>query len=282
MNSTLIEYFKNQEFTKLQNRIAQYILEHEYELAWMSLMDVSKAAGVSDASVLRFVREIGFEGWNDFKEKLYNKLAEQAELSSASLSRLSDRLASGSLSDLHGAAADIGSRVVDSMLLNSQEAYSGFASAVGAAQTRYVYGCRGTGAVAAHFAYALRFNLPSVSFLDSSHAAHAALINATSSDCLVFFCTSRFYRSDEQICRHALESGVRLCLITDALPSPISKYANELLLARTSNQSYFNSMLGVMAVAEHLLKLLSATQPEERLRANLDAFDRATNGERLE
>ena len=41
-------------------------------------------------------------------------------------------------------------------------------------------------------------------------------------------------------------------------------------------------MLGVMAVAEHLLKLLSATQPEERLRANLDAFDRATNGERLE
>ena len=36
MNSTLIEYFKNQEFTKLQNRIAQYILEHEYELARMS------------------------------------------------------------------------------------------------------------------------------------------------------------------------------------------------------------------------------------------------------
>ena len=279
MNSTLIDYFKNQSFTKRQNRIAQYMVEHEYELPRMSLMDVSRAVGVSDASVLRFVREIDFEGWNDFKEKLYNRLAEQAEMT-ASAVKLSDRIVPGR-NVLQDAAAESGARAMDSLLLNSQEAYDRIAEAMVGGSSVYVHGCRGTKAIAEHFAYALRFTEPRTNWLDSSHDVHAMLINSRPGDCLVFFCTSRFYRSDETICRHAAEAGVKLCLITDVFPSPISAYAAETLLAKTSNRNYFNSMLGVMAVAEYLLKLLSSGKPEEQLRAGLDAFDRATEDGRL-
>lgn len=279
MSSTLLDYFKNRRFTKRQNSIAQYMLEHEYELARMSLMDVSRAVGVSDASVLRFVREIGFEGWNDFKEQLYNRLTKQAEMTAPAV-KLSDRIVPGR-SELRDAAEESGERVADSLLLNPQEGYDGFVKSVMAASEIFVHGCRGTKAIAEHFAYALRFTEPRTNWLDSSHDVHAMLINSHPGDCMVFFCTSRFYRSDEAICRHAAEAGVKLCLITDAFPSPISSYATETLLAKTSNRNYFSSMLGVMAVAEHLLRLLSSGKPEEQLRARLDAFDCATEDGRL-
>ncbi len=286
MESTLIKYFKNQDFTTGQRRIAQYMLEHEYELARMSLMDVSREVGVSDASVLRFVREIGFDGWNDFKSRLYERMTERVGRSAADLLRLSDRLC-GSLeessgTDLQSSASEAGNRVVASLLQNSPEDYESVAGAIRDSRRVFVYGCRGTSAVSEQFAYALRFNYASASVINSTHGVHGTLINADKRDCFVFFCASRFYHSDELICRHASSSGIKFCLITDVLPSPVSKYATLLLLARTSHRNYFNSMLGMMAVAEYLLKILSSGEAEARLRERLDVFDKATNRERIE
>lgn len=40
----------------------------------MSSMDVAKEIGVSDASIIRFARAIGYLGFTDLKNDIYNSL----------------------------------------------------------------------------------------------------------------------------------------------------------------------------------------------------------------
>lgn len=285
MESILIEHFKKIELTKGQSKIAQYMIDHEYELCRMSLMDISKAVGVSDASVLRFVRCIGFAGFSDFKEKLYEKLKEQAELSSAGeKSRLRDRLHPSNngpdVYSLMDTASAFAQTVEASLTQNSEQSYAEVAAAISAARTVYIFGARGTLAVAEQFARCLRFISCRAVYLNNAHDMHAALSGAAPEDLLVFFCTSRFYAVDEHVCRAAEAAGVPLCLITDSVLSPLSKFASYALLAGTSENTFFSSMLGVLAVAEYLIIRLSQGN-EQYIKEHLDRFDLCTEEERL-
>lgn len=47
--------------------IADYVIENSDDMVNMSMMDIANVVGLSDATVLRFVRSIGFRGFSDFK-----------------------------------------------------------------------------------------------------------------------------------------------------------------------------------------------------------------------
>lgn len=47
--------------------IADYVIENSDDMVNMSMMDIANEVGLSDATVLRFVRSIGFQGFSDFK-----------------------------------------------------------------------------------------------------------------------------------------------------------------------------------------------------------------------
>lgn len=47
--------------------IADYVVDNSDDMVNMSMMDIANAVGLSDATVLRFVRSIGFRGFSDFK-----------------------------------------------------------------------------------------------------------------------------------------------------------------------------------------------------------------------
>lgn len=285
MESILIEHFKSLNFTKSQNKIAQYMIEHEYDLCRMSLMDVAKAVGVSDASVLRFVRVIGFDGYNAFKEKLYEKLAEQAEFAASSgKTRLRDRMegrpdAPDNLS-IQSLASEAGHVVEQSLLQNPMHAYRELIYAIKHSRYIYVGGARGTIAVSEHFARCLRFVCSNVIFLSSNHDLHAALSGASAKDLFIYFCVPRFYEADVRICQAAQTAGTPICLITNRIPSPLSKFAQYILIAKASERTFFNSMLGMLALAECLLTCLSEDD-KGSLQERLDRFDRNTEEERL-
>ena len=71
------ERIKAKEFTKTEKIIADYILDNINTVGFSPLKDVAIACGVSDTSVIRFLRELGYEGYTDFKKSLNDKLIEQ-------------------------------------------------------------------------------------------------------------------------------------------------------------------------------------------------------------
>ena len=286
MGSFLIDRFKGQNFTRGQAQIARYMLEHEYDLCRMSLMDVSEAVGVSDASVLRFVRCLGFSGFNDFKAQLFEKMTADAEQSVLGESPLLRDRVNGAdrgeeLFQVQTAAAEAAQSVERSLLQNTPAAYEELAGLIRSARLVYVCGVRGTKAVAEQFTRCLRFLKGNVICLDSSHDIQAALSGASEEDVLLFFCASRFYEADVHICQAAKDAGVPCCLITNRVPSPLTEYARLVLLAQTVKGTYFNSMTGMLSIAEYLLTLLSREQGET-LGERLDRFDRHTAEERCQ
>lgn len=59
--------------------IADYVIESSDDMVNMSMMEIAKAVGLSDATVLRFVRSIGFQGFSEFKIALAADLIRPTE-----------------------------------------------------------------------------------------------------------------------------------------------------------------------------------------------------------
>ncbi|MGH2819509.1 MAG: MurR/RpiR family transcriptional regulator [Actinomycetota bacterium] len=57
-----------------ERRVAGYVTSHQADAARMSMLQVAKGAGVSDATVLRFARALGYDGFNEFKIALAAEL----------------------------------------------------------------------------------------------------------------------------------------------------------------------------------------------------------------
>ncbi len=51
-------------------KIADFILQHLEKAAFSSLMEISREIGISDASIIRFAREVGYKGYQDLRQSL--------------------------------------------------------------------------------------------------------------------------------------------------------------------------------------------------------------------
>jgi len=57
----------NDHLRKSERKVAAYVLEHRANIVQMRIVDLAAAAGVSEPTVVRFCRAIGFDGFQDFK-----------------------------------------------------------------------------------------------------------------------------------------------------------------------------------------------------------------------
>lgn len=57
----------SEDSTQVERKIALYIREHMEEVLHCTLLELADQIGVSDASVVRFCKSIGYKGFQDFK-----------------------------------------------------------------------------------------------------------------------------------------------------------------------------------------------------------------------
>ena len=68
--SQLRNLFDRPRLSPGQRRIAQYLIEHITEAAFLSITDLAERVGVSQPSVTRFAAAVGFSGYPALREKL--------------------------------------------------------------------------------------------------------------------------------------------------------------------------------------------------------------------
>ncbi|NMB10972.1 MAG: MurR/RpiR family transcriptional regulator, partial [Firmicutes bacterium] len=87
--------------TPMQKSIARYIMSNLADAAFMSIQEMAKACGVSEASILRFARALGYSGFPEFKGDVQDAFRRQVNLVTK-FSRKLDSLSEGDhlLSDL--------------------------------------------------------------------------------------------------------------------------------------------------------------------------------------
>lgn len=73
------------EMTSIELKIANYIIKNSDELKVLNTYDIAKKCGVSQASIVRFSKKIGFSGFPEFKIALIQELGETMSKNSISV-----------------------------------------------------------------------------------------------------------------------------------------------------------------------------------------------------
>ncbi len=280
MNNILAEKIRNVKLTKTQEKIARYFMRNQKRIGSLSSLEAAREIGVSDASVIRFARAIGYEGFADLKADFYNSLVENA-YAGLSLSERMDRSQEQySNADLSQKYLELMQQnLADSFLTNDPAKYEETAAGLLEARKRYIIGLRGCKGVAAQFSRLLSFMLPEVVCLqDSECTSINALQDAQAGDMVLMFAFARYYKIDIHYLELAKQKGAKICLVTDEVFSPLVNYADIVLQAETGHMSFFNSAIGAVTIGEYLLTLVSR---KADFRQRMQERDNITKYQRL-
>ena len=74
-NSDLIKKIRQLDrMTPGETQIADYICQRYPEVAFENVTSISQKAGVSKATVVRFIKRLGYDGFSHFHERLHGLL----------------------------------------------------------------------------------------------------------------------------------------------------------------------------------------------------------------
>jgi DNA-binding MurR/RpiR family transcriptional regulator len=209
-----------------ERKIAEYVLEHASEVVYLSITELADRAGTSEATVIRFARQLGYSGYAALK------IALALELRDAT-TRLPSELAAGSdVAAIKRRVLQLGVESLnDTAQLLDDRALEQAVAALVAAPRIEIYGV-GSSAVAAQAAYAafVQIGLPAHAIIDP----HLQVISATQlgpGDVALAISQSGSSRDTVEALQQARDAGATCICITRYARSPITQVAQITLLA---------------------------------------------------
>jgi len=254
---------RNSDLTKIQKKIGEYFLKNQKRIYNMTSMQIARELGVSDASIIRFTRAIGYEGFADFKDKVYKNLIQDIYESKDGEESLSKRLELRSERyknfDITREMIELMSNNVEqSLMQNDIKDYKSAVQMLKNAKRVFVVGLHGSKGCAVQFGRLLSHILEDVIVIvNGDDEGIFPLQTATERDTVLVLSFARYYKIDIMISDLVKRKTENYCLITDSLFSPLAKDVKTVLLAETKHMSFFNSMLGAISILEYILNLLS-------------------------
>ncbi|MFJ1967815.1 MurR/RpiR family transcriptional regulator [Streptomyces sp. NPDC087903] len=252
-----------------QRRIAQYLIEHITEAAFLSITDLAERVGVSQPSVTRFAAAVGFSGYPALREKLQS-------------------IALGTLAGGPGATEENGSNelqaAVDAEMENLENLRRDFANPdqvidigrrLSLSTPLTVLGLRISVSLAEYFAYAARRIHPDVRLVTrGGSVAYDALLQSREAGgtWVLAFSMPRHAQETLTALRVARGAGLRVVLITDLALGAVADEADVVFATGTGSRLVFDSYAapGVMAAA--LLQAMTDADPE-RTQARLEDYE---------
>ncbi|MFI1372035.1 MurR/RpiR family transcriptional regulator [Streptomyces longwoodensis] len=267
--SRLRELFDRPQLSPGQRRIAQYLIEHITEAAFLSITDLAERVGVSQPSVTRFAGAVGFSGYPALREKL------QAIALGA--------LAGGPATDEVNRSNELQS-AVDAEIENLENLRRDFADPdrvidVGRSLSQStpltVLGLRISASLAEYFAYAARRIHPDVRVVTrGGSVAYDALLQSREAGgtWVLAFSMPRHAQETLTAVRVARSAGLKVALVTDLALGQLADEADVTFATGTGSRLVFDSYAapGVMSAA--LLQAMTDAGPE-RTQARLEEYE---------
>ncbi|ABE43932.1 MurR/RpiR family transcriptional regulator [Polaromonas sp. JS666] len=232
-------------------RAARWIEAHPREVALHSMRECARRAGLAPATLTRLSQALGFNGFDAIKNLCQESFAAQAgyagraEVLQASARHSKDWLAVLNETQ-HANTASIGG-------LNQRGQLEAAADAMLKARRIYFLGLRASHGLALHLHYTyglLASNGVLVQGLGGTLSDQIGEMGR--GDLLVAMSLAPYTRQTVDAVAQALGQGVDLMVLTDSALSPIARSAAHTLLFRADSPSYFQSMVGALALAEAL------------------------------
>jgi DNA-binding MurR/RpiR family transcriptional regulator len=235
--------------TAQERKIAEFIINSTNEAPFLSISKVARRAGTSGASVIRFCRHIGFEGYNDFQNHLRKSLSFQK-----------------STANLFNSALTI-LKSTDTILINYLEReinnLSRLPEAVSEAQMTHTAQliCEakrlvifGEGPMVAPtwlLEHRLRrFRIDIMKINETGKDLFDKAFTIKSGDCLLLFVFLRFSEEAGILLSQARRVGAKIIFITDLRLTKAKDIADECLQFSRGSCDFFQSIVTPVVIAE--------------------------------
>lgn len=251
----LVALLGGRRLSPVQRRIAQYLLDHMPDSAFLSSVALARSAGVSQPSVTRFAAALGFSGYPALREALRTIALEGAgaaaednrgnELQAAAAAEIANLRALHEMLADPGAVAELGRELAASVPLA-------------------VLGERISAPLAQYFAYVAQRIHPDVRCLTcGGSVVYDALLHVREAGgrWLLAFALPRYPAETVHALRSARRLGLRTAVVTDARFVPFASDADVLLPAGVGSALVVDSHAAPMVLAAALVQAMADAEP---------------------
>lgn len=249
-------------FSKGQKRIGAYILGQYDKAAFMTAGRLGGTVGVSESTVVRFAKSLGYAGYPEFQQALQELLRNR--LTSAQRMEVGQTRI-GTQEVLEKVLRLDIEKIEKTLALTDQSDFYAAVDAISGARNIYVLGVRSSAPLAEFLGFYLNLMYDNVKVV---HAATSSEVfektfRVTHGD--VFIAIS-FPRYSTQTCRaaeFASDRGAEVIAITDSPDSPLAASARYKLLAVSDMLSFIDSLTAPLSLINALLVALGMRHTHE-------------------
>ena len=275
------------DLTPAERRVAAVVADDPEAVAFGTVADVARRAGVSGASVVRLAAKLGFDGFVELQASVREELARRLRPASERIRRPApgDVLGAALATEMANVAATL--EAVDRVAFDrAVELLSGAASGGRRRTSRaFVLSGDASSGVVALFATELSMLRPGVSLVDGSEVRVARLLaEVAPGDVAVVLDLARYDRAVVEAAGRAAECGAVLVALTDSSLSPLASIATVSFTASVTGCGPFDSHVGLLALTNALLAGVaarlrrSATDRLDQVESAWRAADALTDG----
>ncbi|MFG1994166.1 MurR/RpiR family transcriptional regulator [Actinoplanes sp. NPDC048988] len=269
----LLDLARRHRLSPSQRQIVQRMLGMFPDVAFLSTIEISKRAGVSQPTVTRLATALGFTGYPEFRAAL-----REVVLSPSTAGRAAVPVPGARLPFPRHSAFDQESSNVAG-LTRVARTMPAAVDALAATAPLGVVGLRASAALADYFGYFARRALPAVRVCTDAGSADDFVLHMhqEGASAALFFALPRYPAGTVSAMRLARGLGLTTVVIADTALAPFADDADVLLVAPVGTGLIFDSHAAVVVLAISLLDAIAATDPgrtQERLEAHEALVDR--------
>ena len=249
-------------FSKGQKQIARFILEHYDKAAFMTASRLGVTVGVSESTVVRFATELGYDGYphlqRALQEMIRNKLTSVQRMEVAG-----DRMGGRDvLQTVLHADTDMIRVTLDEI---DRDAFQGAVDALMGAKRIYILGVRSSSALASFLGFYFNLLFENVTLVHTNSVSEIfeQVLRVGPGDVLFGISFPRYSKRTLSAMKYSKDQGAQVIALTDSRLSPLARYADHVLLARSDMASFVDSLVAPLSVINALIVAVGMSRRDE-------------------
>ena len=249
-------------FSAKELRVAEYVMKNYQQSMLLSSTELANAAGVSDTTVVRFAKSLGFSGFLQYRNQIKKEYVPTQKVY-ASLSSLADEQKNeealipwyfhGLLKNCNDFFNQIPESQIEKMVRLIKEA-----------ETVYLFGI-GSDVVIAHFLenYLRLMGIRCITITEEGLAMKEKFFAMKEHDCLFMSAYPTLEQSDYWVCDYVKRKNAKLLLLTDSELTAHKLNADVSINVKETLDTFFNSYVLSMGVCNAILLKMYELYPTD-------------------
>ncbi len=242
-------------YSKTQRLIAEYISDNYDKAAFMTAGRLAKEARASESTVVRFAAELGYNGYQemqqDLQELLKNKFTAIQRIELASDRMSGDIVESVLRSDVNN--------ILETLDNIDRAEFEKAVECILNSEKIYITGVRAAAPLAQFLGFYLNIMFPNVHIISTISVSEVfeQLLRLSDKDVLIGISFPRYSRRTTSAMQFAHDRKANVIAITDSDNSPLCKFADYRITAKSGMVSFADSIVAPLSCINALIAALS-------------------------